>query len=139
MKQTYSLLLKGTGPARNGQETDADIALVKLFNDLRSTGHEIESVSIVCGGEVLPIHGPVVPHEVPAELLSKPIEEIPGELKKLDKKELIALALGMRKELDAFKASVGKAIAEAEKPGVEEDKPKADEDEGPGDGSPGEP
>jgi len=134
MKQTYSLLLKGTGPARNGQETDADIALVKLFNDLRSTGHEIESVSIVCGGEVLPIHGPAVPHEVP-ELLSKPIEEIPSELKKLDKKELTALALALRKELDALKSSVGKAIEEAEKPGVVEDKTKDDDDEG--DGSPG--
>lgn len=138
MKQSYSLLLKGTGPARGGQETDADIALVKLFNDLKGTGHEIDTVSIVVNGEVLPIHGPVVPHEVPAELLSKPIEEIPGELKKLDKKELIALALGMRKELDAFKASVGKAIAEAEKPGVVEDETEKDED-GPGDGSPGEP
>jgi len=135
MKQNYSLLLKGTGPARNGQETDADMALVKLFNDLKSTGHEIDTVSIVVNGEVLPIHGPVVPHEVPAELLSKPIEEVPAELKKLDKKELTALALGLRKELDAFKSGVGKAIEEAGKPGVVED--ETEEDDGEGAGSPG--
>lgn len=127
-KQPYSLLLKGTGPARNGQENDADIALVKFMNDLKSGGHEFETVSIVCGGEVLPIAGPIVPHEVSAELLNKPIAEIPAELKKLDKKELIGIALGLRKELDDLRESVSKAVVEAKTPGASD---------GEGGGSPG--
>lgn len=101
----YSILIQGNGETQTGQANAADIATSKLVSDLKGGGHQITHASIILDDtKRLPLVGGAMPHEIPEGILGATSEELPAELKKLDKKELqIALTAAVAKihELEA--------------------------------------
>lgn len=101
----YSILIQGSGEAQTGQPNAADIATAKLVSELKAGRHQLTHASIVLDDtKRLPLVGGAVAHEVPEGIAAASAEDLPAEIKKLDKKELQAAVLALRTELDAAKA-----------------------------------
>ncbi len=103
----FSILIQGNGEAQTGTENAADIAASKLVNALLGGRHALTHASIILDDtKRLPLVGGAAAHEVPEGIATAGLAELPSELKKLDKKELQALALSLRAELDAARADL---------------------------------
>ena len=117
----YSILIQGEGEAQTGTPNAADIRASKIIADLQGGKHQITHASIILDDtKRLPLVGGVVKHEVPGGIQSASAEELPAEIKKLDKKELQAAVLALRSELDAAKALLEEASAKPVKDGGNE-------------------
>ena len=117
----YSILIQGSGEAQTGQPNAADIRLSKLIADLQGGKHQLTHASIILDDtKRLPLVGGAVAHEVPEGLTTASTEELPVEIKKLDKKELQAAVLALRTELDAAKALLEEATAKPAEDGGNE-------------------
>ncbi len=117
----YSILIQGEGEAQTGTPNAADIRASKIIADLQGGKHQITHASIILDDtKRLPLVGGVVKHEVPDGIQSASAEELPAEIKKLDKKELQAAVLALRTELDAAKALLEEASAKPAEDGGNE-------------------
>jgi hypothetical protein len=117
----YSILIQGNGEAQTGKTNAADIATSKLVSDLKGGGHQITHASIILDDtKRLPLVGGEVKHEIPEGIATATAEELPAEIKKLDKKELQAAVLALRTELDAAKALLEEATAKPAEDGGNE-------------------
>ncbi len=117
----YSILIQGSGEAQTGTENAADIAASKLVSTLKGGGHDLTHASVIIDDtKRLALVGGAVKHEVPDGIQNASAEELPAEIKKLDKKELQAAVLALKTELDAAKALLEEASAKPAEDGGNE-------------------
>jgi len=110
----YSILIQGSGEAQTGKTNAADIATSKLVSDLKGGGHQITHASIILDDtKRLPLVGGTAPHEIPEGVATAPAEELPAELKKLDKKELQSALTAALAKIHALEAAAAAAPAES--------------------------
>jgi len=110
MKQ-FSILIQGRGEVGTGLDTAADVAASRLVNNIRGTCEVTHASIIIDDTKRLPLVGGAVKHEVPEGISTASAEDLPAEIKKLDKKELQAAVLALRTELDAANALLEEATA----------------------------
>lgn len=116
----FSILIQGQGEIGTGNDTAADVSASKLVNNLRGTCEISHASIIIDDTKRLPLVGGAVVHEVPEGISTATAEELPAEIKRLDKKELQAAVLALRTELDAAKALLEDAAAKAATGGSDE-------------------
>jgi hypothetical protein len=122
----YSILIHGTGTCGEGTEQSADIALQKLLEQLRTSGHTLTSVSMVIDGSTVPIIGPMQAHpavDAPASPDAVSLASIARQLLAIDAK-CDTIIVGTKKE------GPPAVPAPAPKP-AKEPKPKDEKKKGP--------